>query len=71
MALDIAWSNFTPHVAEHVPGVANVICDMLSRLHQPNKAFVLPDELAYVREIVLPERRRDYYQTLDRPPGTH
>jgi len=71
MALDVAWSNYAPHVAEHVPGVANVICDMLSRLHQPTKAFVLPDELANVREMVLPERSRDYYKTLDRPPGTH
>ena len=71
MALDVAWSNFTPHVAEHVPGVANVVCDMLSRLHQPGKKFVLPRELIGVTETKLPERGREYYKTLDRPPGTH
>jgi hypothetical protein len=71
MALDVAWSNFTPHIAEHVPGIANVVCDALSRKHQPGASYAFPSELHGVREAVLPVRDRSYFKSLVRPPGSH
>ena len=46
-ALNIAASSVSPDEALHIPGgLANTAADMLSRLHQPNKAPTLPDYLS-------------------------
>ena len=71
MALDIAWSNFSPHIAEHVPGVANSVCDALSRKYQPSAKYDFPAELEGVKEVTLPVRNKAYFKSLVRPPGAH
>jgi hypothetical protein len=69
LALDIAHSEYRPSIAEHIPGVENVIADALSRRLAPGFTFVFPPCLLNVPELKLPTRRRDYYRTLqDRPP---
>jgi hypothetical protein len=70
LALDIACSEYRPQVAEHIPGVDNVIADALSRRTQPGVCFMLPTCLAAVEELVLPTRQREYYRTLpNKPPA--
>ena len=66
IALDVADALYRPDVVEHVPGVANLICDMLSRQFQPNpkSKYVLPLQLVHVKELVLPVRSKQYYRTL-------
>ena len=36
MALDVADAIYQPLVAEHVPGIANIVADYLSRMHGPD-----------------------------------
>ena len=69
LALDIASSAFAPTLAEHVPGIANDVCDILSRRFEPGKAFVIPRCLAQVPELVLETRGLDYFRTLRDPPS--
>ena len=44
MALDIAGAKFGSDVVAHMPGVANLAADMLSRHFQPVTVFVTPAE---------------------------
>ena len=64
MALDIASSEYRPHIAEHIPGVDNVIADALSRRFAPDYAFVMPACLAHVPELKLADRDEAYFRTL-------
>ena len=41
MTLDLAMSTYQPLVATHIPGIANGICDELSRRFQPRHQLVL------------------------------
>jgi hypothetical protein len=61
VALDIADSVYAPHIAEHIPGVENVVSDMLSRKYAPGTTFMLPKCLEGVEELVLPPRDRAYF----------
>ena len=70
MALDIARACYEPLVVEHVPGVANKICDGLSRKHQPGKSFKLPALLADVEETKLSKRDSSFFQSIALPPST-
>ena len=65
VAVDIADSLYAPHIAEHVPGLENVIADELSRRLVPDKTppFALPDCLRTVPEMTLSERGLEYYVT--------
>jgi hypothetical protein len=65
LALDVACSEYRPQIAEHIPGVDNVIADALSRRHQPGANVQLPACLHGIKELVLPPRGREYYRTLD------
>ena len=67
MALDIAQSEYRPDVAEHIPGIDNVLADTLSRKFMPESGFEVPPQLQHVQEHVLPSRTRDYYRTLGSP----
>jgi hypothetical protein len=70
MALDIACSEYKPQIAEHIPGVDNIIADALSRRLQPGAHVQLPHCLHAVKELVLPPRGRDYFRTLEcKPPA--
>jgi len=65
LALTIASSTFIPIVSEHIPGIANVAADHLSRWHQPGAPQLLPEGLrdAHFRQV--PRRSKDYYLTLN------
>ena len=67
MALDIADTVYVPGVAEHVPGVANVGPDVLSRRfapRTPGTAWELPARLAGTDGCTAPLRDESYYRTL-------
>ena len=66
MALDIAAANYSPDVAVHIPGVANVVADCLSRLHAPDKK-ALPYSLHNVSELRVADRCRSWWRAL--PPS--
>ena len=51
----------------HIPGVANVIADSLSRLHAPSPK-VIPSALSHLHPTPLPRRDRRYWQA-SRPPA--
>ena len=53
-----------PRIFEHVPGVANVLADALSRAYEPGVDFKLPPQLATARRIQVPRRRRTWYKSL-------
>ena len=67
VALLSAAACFRPVRAEHVPGVSNIVADVLSRRLQPDKRWVVPDCLRHVPEARLPARDRAWYRTLDPP----
>ena len=67
LALDVASCIYSPDVAEHIPGIANVLPDALSRRFEPKKTWSPPPELAQAVEHVPPLRDRSYYRTLSLP----
>jgi hypothetical protein len=70
LALDIACSEYRPQIAEHIPGVDNVISDALSRRYQPEADVQLPHCLCKVQELVLPIRGEEFFRTLgNKPPA--
>ena len=68
IALDIASAQYMPHVAEHIPGVHNIVPDALSRKYQPLQKYIIPDILHGVEEILLPIRGRAFYKCMKGPP---
>ena len=63
LALDVAASEYCPHVAEHIPGTENVTADSLSRRFEPKFEFALPTCLNGVAESVLKPRSTAYFKT--------
>ena len=53
-----------PRMLEHIPGVANVLADALSRKYQPGYAYKLPPALHEVREVHISARSPQFYCTL-------
>ena len=45
LALDTCSSSVSPDDAVHIPGLANVAADILSRIHQPNAKVAIPSYL--------------------------
>ena len=66
LALDLADGTFAPDVVEHVPGVANVIPDVLSRRLDPAYAdsWQLPQALRNMKEAKCPDRDAQWWRTL-------
>ena len=64
LALDIAAASYSPDFMEHVPGIANVIADTLSRKHQPAKTYQLPLLLRNVTEHSVGSRDQDWWLSL-------
>ena len=62
LALDVALSTYTPAVAEHIPGLANVTADKLSRGISDSDA--LPPCLRLAKQIFPPSRTDSFYKTL-------
>lgn len=63
-ALDLGQAPCRPAIAEDLPGVANTICDGLSRRYQPELKFTLPIQLKKARAVVPPERPKSWWKTL-------
>jgi hypothetical protein len=55
-ALDLGRAQHRPTVGEHLPGVANAICNVLSRRYQPGVLFKLPIQLKSAKAVVPPPR---------------
>jgi hypothetical protein len=65
MALDIGEAVYAPDISEHLPGVANMVADSLSRKFETGVLdWNVPAFLLRVPEIVVPVRDRSYYRTL-------
>ena len=65
LAADLSKANYLPTFIEHLPGHANTIADVLSRLDAEDKK--LPEALHGVTLRVLPPRGRDWWKTLEPP----
>ena len=53
-----------PRIFEHVPGVANVLADALSRIYEPGTDKKLPPQLSSAKKIQVPRRSRTWYKSL-------
>ena len=68
LALDISSSAFAPDDVAHIPGVANIAADVLSRRHLAEYVNrPLPSYLRPSMEIVPPTRDKSWWRTL---PGS-
>ena len=67
-SLDLGAATFKPEIAQHLPGVSNVIADMLSRRYQPGKTFQLHPSLLQAKAVIPPTRDRTWWKTLAEPP---
>ena len=63
MALDIAEAVYEASVAAHIPGVANVLADFISRMRGRGEDRV-PELLRPARRRVLPRRDGSWWWTL-------
>ena len=61
--MEFTEAAYEPRVVEHIPGVAHVVADALSRRYDPNKTWVLPPLLQDIPETEVPIRDEDYYVT--------
>ena len=57
-ALDMAEGLYRVDLAEHIPGITNILPDALSRLYQPGKPRAPPVELVACKRV-WPEKRGD------------
>ena len=65
LALDIAQGAYTPGDAVHVPGVANVLCDALSRLYAPSEhRKSMPEMCAALPRTAAADRGVGFWRTL-------
>ena len=67
LALDLASAAYAPDVVEHLPGVANVAADTLSRQFEPHKKYVVPHYLKGVPEASV-ARTPVWWKSLPAPP---
>jgi hypothetical protein len=67
LALEIAAAAYRPILAEHIPGVANVTADALSRAFVPEGAYALPSCLHKVPQASVQRRERSWYRALGSP----
>ena len=56
LALDFSRCSYRPRWHEHIPGVSNIVSDILSRRFQPGKTFKLPTVLQQATEVKVPPR---------------
>ena len=67
VALDMASSIYIPNVMQHVPGVANVMADALSRWHDPGRQRQLPARLRGASLRIVAPRLRSWWRALSPP----
>ena len=65
LALDLAQSTYTPAIVEHLPGTANTIADLLSRLGTASQKGPLPDVLRGASLRICPARGVEFWRSLD------
>ena len=68
MALDCCQSTLGPDLVQHIPGIANITADALSRKYQLGKGFNLPSSLAGAHEHACSTRPLAWWRTLPAPP---
>ena len=61
LALEFAAAAFKPIATVHVPGVANVLADKLSRMHAPGYSAEVPAQLAQSQRVFPPARTPEWY----------
>ena len=74
IALDTADEIYEPQIASHVPGIANVVADTLSRRFDPAKVYSVPPPLAHAVEVQPEARTGGWWRTLvgpGKPKGDH
>lgn len=64
LALDLGRAQCRPDLVEHLPGVTNKVCDVLSRRYQPGQEFVLPRCMLQAKAVVPPARNLTWWKTL-------
>ena len=64
MALDIAFSTYSPDIVQHLPGVANLAAGALSRRYQPGNQGTLPTYLTPDKECRVKKRNRSWWRTI-------
>ena len=65
--LDIADGIYEPSVVAHVPGVANVTADALSRLHEKGSTHAFPTTLLHSTKVKPPNRTHSWWRSLATP----
>ena len=63
-ALDLGKAEFRPDLFTHIPGITNVICDVLSRRYDPSKTFYIPKQHRKARAIMPPPRTQSWWRSL-------
>jgi hypothetical protein len=65
LALDVADAIYRPQVFVHIPGIANVLADALSREYGPRrKGTEVPAALSKAVRRFVPVRTDQFYRTL-------
>ena len=64
LALDFASAAFAPIITQHIPGVANVLADKLSRRMQAGYDPKIPSQLSDAKLVYPPDRNDSYFLTL-------
>ena len=64
MALLYSRAAHEPRIFEHVPGVANLLADGLSRVFEPGADTKLPPQLSDAKRRTVPIRKQSFYQSL-------
>ena len=67
VALELSRCPWPPLTAVHIPGLANGICDNLSRVASPSPCHSLPPALQMATEVTPPRRDMSYFRTLKSP----
>ena len=68
LALDVAAALYAPNVVKHLPGVANVVADVLSRWYEPGKPQQVPSLLRHAERCRCPARPEAWWRSRARLP---
>ena len=63
-ALDLGTASFKPEVVQHLPGVANVVADSLSRKFEPGRPYLHHPCLHASKEVEPPSRPVQWWKSL-------
>ena len=63
-ALDLGKAEYRPDLITHIPGITNVICDVLSRRYDPHKEFYIPSQHCKAKAVKPPERTASWWRSV-------